>query len=115
MGVVSNAAALVVLRRELVQRTFHLLMMFLAVWDAAYLVLSVAWYALIYQVLPHPICGQMCLILTKEPSLHSFSLPTLIPSYRDYVFIHLVPYAIPFAQMCLFASCYSTVAITIER
>ena len=45
MGVVSNAAALVVLRRELVQRTFHLLMMFLAVWDAAYLVLSVAWYA----------------------------------------------------------------------
>ena len=50
---VSNAAALVVLRRELVQRTFHLLMMFLAVWDAAYLVLSVAWYAFICQVLPH--------------------------------------------------------------
>ena len=48
VGVVSNAAALVVLRRELVQRTFHLLMMFLAVWDAAYLVLSVAWYALIH-------------------------------------------------------------------
>ena len=52
VGVVSNAAALVVLRRELVQRTFHLLMMFLAVWDAAYLVLSVAWYAFIYQKLP---------------------------------------------------------------
>ena len=46
VGVVSNAAALVVLRRELVQRTFHLLMMFLAAWDLAYLVLSVAWCAI---------------------------------------------------------------------
>ena len=46
VGVVSNAAALVVLRRELVQRTFHLLMMFLAAWDLAYLVLSVAWDAI---------------------------------------------------------------------
>ena len=50
VGVVSNAAALVVLRRELVQRTFHLLMMFLAAWDLAYLILSVAWYGIISQL-----------------------------------------------------------------
>ena len=52
-------------------------------------------------------------VITEQRS--SFSLPTLSNSYRDYVFIHLVPYAIPVAQMCMFASCYSTVAITIER
>ena len=52
--------------------------------------------------------------MTDDP-LFSFSLPTLSNSYRDNVFFYLVPYAIPVAQMCLFASCYSTVAITIER
>ena len=57
VGVVSNVAALFVLRRELVQRTFHLLMMFLAVWDAAYLVLSVAWDVFISQV--HPDLGEI--------------------------------------------------------
>ena len=68
VGVVSNAAALFVLRRELVQRTFHLLMMFLAAWDAAYLVLSVAWDVCIRQV--YLICIRIwARFLQIEPNL----------------------------------------------
>jgi hypothetical protein len=34
---------------------------------------------------------------------------------RNVAFVHIVPYAMPVAQMCLSGSCYSTVALTIER
>ncbi len=39
LGLLTNTVALVMLGRERVHRTFHLLMMFLSMWDLAYLVL----------------------------------------------------------------------------
>ena len=87
VGLVFNFVAMLVLARQRVQRIFHLLMMFLSLWDFMYLVFSVA----------------------------CFSLPVMSSLYRDKVFIHVLPYAIPLAQMCLWGSCYSTVALTIER
>jgi hypothetical protein len=44
-----------------------------------------------------------------------FSLPKMSEDYRNVAFVHLVPYAMPVAQICLSGSCYSTVALTIER
>ena len=87
MGVLINLVAIVVLARQRVQRTFHLLMIYLSFWDFTYLVLFI-------------IC---------------FALPVMSEHFRDTVFIYLVPYAIPMAQICLSGSCYSTVALTVER
>ncbi|TRY70870.1 hypothetical protein TCAL_02903 [Tigriopus californicus] len=75
------------LARQRIQRIFHLLMMFLCLWDFLYLVFSI-------------IC---------------FSLPTLSPHFKDKIFIYAVPYVLPLAQICWFGSCYSTVALTVER
>jgi hypothetical protein len=44
-----------------------------------------------------------------------FSLPKISEDYRNGAFVHVVPFAMPAAQMCLSASTYSTVALTIER
>ena len=87
VGIVANLVAVIVLARQRVQRIFHLLMLFLSFWDFFYLVLSI-------------IC---------------FSLPVMSVHYRDHVFIHALPYAIPVAQIAYSGSCYSTVALTIER
>ena len=48
-------------------------------------------------------------------SIACFSLPAMSRTYNDTVFIRIVAYAIPIAQMCMFGSCYSTVAVTVER
>lgn len=45
----------------------------------------------------------------------SFALPVVSVTYRDNIFIYLLPYAIPLAQICLSGSCYSTIALTVER
>lgn len=87
IGILLNMVAIVVLARQRVQRTFHLLMISLSCWDFCYLVLSI-------------IC---------------FAMPMMSAVFRDTVFIHMVPYAIPLAQICLSGSCYSTVALTVER
>ena len=80
LGLVANSVAMVVLARQRVQRVFHLLMIFLSLWDFAYLIFSV-----------------LC-----------FSLPAMSAHYKDRIFVYLVPYAIPLAQICLSGSCFST-------
>ena len=87
IGLAVNFIAIVILARQRVQRTFHLLMIFLSFWDFTYLILSI-----------------LC-----------FALPLLSIQYRDNVSIYLIPYVIPSAQLCLFGSCYSTIALTVER
>ena len=69
------------------QNVFHQLMISLSCMDLLYLIFS-----------------DVC-----------FSLPKMSTDYRLGVFVHLVPYAMPVAQMFLSGSCYSTVALTIER
>ena len=86
-GLVANSMALVTLYRQRIQRIFHLLMIFLSFWDVCYLILSI-------------IC---------------FSMPAFSVYYRDHVYIYALPYAIPFAQIAYSGSCYSTVALTVER
>ncbi len=63
----------------------------------------------------YPCCCSLWDALYLLLSIICFSLPELSVRYRDHIFVHLLPYAIPMAQMCLFGSCYSTVALTIER
>lgn len=87
IGLAVNFIAIVILAKQRVQRTFHLLMIFLSFWDFSYLILSI-----------------LC-----------FALPLLSIHYRDNVSIYLIPYVIPSAQLCLFGSCYSTIALTVER
>ena len=86
-GLLVNLVAIIILAKQRVQRTFHLLMIYLSCWDFGYLVLSI-----------------LC-----------FALPVISAHYRDNVSIHLIPYVIPLAQVCLSGSCYSTIALTVER
>lgn len=83
----ANFVAIFVLARQRVQRIFHMLMIFLSIWDLLYLIFSI-----------------LC-----------FSLPAISLAYKDFVFIHMIPYVIPLAQICLSGSCFTTVALTIER
>ena len=87
IGLAVNFIAIVILAKQRVQRTFHLLMIFLSCWDFGYLILSL-----------------LC-----------FALPITSSYYRDHLSIHLIPYVIPLAQVCLSGSCYSTIALTVER
>ena len=87
IGLVSNIVAITMLMRQRVQRNFHMMMIFLSMWDFGYLVLSIC----------------------------CFSLPLLSTYFRENLYIYMIPYAIPLAQICLSGSCYSTVALTIER
>ena len=87
IGLAVNFVAIVILAKQRVQRTFHLLMIFLSCWDFSYLILSI-----------------LC-----------FALPLLSTYYRDNMSVYLIPYVIPLAQLCLSGSCYSTIALTVER
>ena len=87
LGVLVNLVAIVVMARQRVQRTFHLLMIFLSVWDATYLILFIL----------------------------VFSMPEISICWRDRVYGYLIPYLLPMAQMCLSGSTWSTVALTVER
>ena len=87
IGLAVNLVAIIILAKQRVQRTFHLLMIFLSCWDFGYLILSI-----------------LC-----------FALPVISSHFRNFVSIHLIPYVIPLAQVCLSGSCYSTIALTVER
>ena len=87
LGVLVNLVAIVVMARQRVQRTFHLLMIFLSVWDATYLILFIL----------------------------VFSMPEISIRWRERVYGYLIPYLLPMAQMCLSGSTWSTVALTVER
>lgn len=87
LGVMVNLVAIVVLARQRVQRTFHLLMIFLSVWDFMWLIFFVL----------------------------LFSMSEISQFWRDRVYFYLVPYLLPLLQICLSGSCYSTVALTVER
>jgi hypothetical protein len=48
-------------------------------------------------------------------SVLCFSLPAMSSKYRQRVFVHLLSVAVPLAQIGLSGSCYSTIALTVER
>jgi hypothetical protein len=48
-------------------------------------------------------------------SVICFTMPALSSSYKQYFYIHILAYSVPLAQIALYGSCYSTVALTIER
>lgn len=87
LGIIINALAMIMLARQRVQVTFHSLMIFLAIWDLLYLVISVLFFA----------------------------MPVLSSSYYQDFFIPLVPFGLPIGQIFLTGSIYSTMALTIER
>ena len=69
------------------QVTFHSLMIFLALLDLSYLVMSICFFA----------------------------LPELSSIYFDNFYLLMVPYGLPIGQIFLTASIYSTLALTTER
>ena len=88
IGLILNAIALfklAKLRRN--NKTFHTLMMFLACWDFGYLLFN----------------------------QFVFALPVLSKSYTEKIFYWILPYFTPMAQICLCGSCFTTVALTVER
>ena len=87
IGLVFNAIAIYTLSKQVCHKTFHSLMMLLSCWDFGLLFFS--------QFL--------------------FALPELSEWYKNGLFLQLVPYMIPMAQICLSGSCFTTVALTVER
>ena len=87
IGLVFNTIAIYTLGKQVCHKTFHSLMMLLLCWDFGLLFFS--------QFL--------------------FALPELSESYKNGLFLQLVPYLIPMAQICLSGSCFTTVALTVER
>ena len=57
------------------------------------------------------ICDLIHLILTVV----CFSLPQISERYKNEIYLYLIPYFIPLAQMSLCSSTLTTVALTIER
>ena len=57
------------------------------------------------------ICDLIHLILTVV----CFSLPQISETYKNEIYLYLIPYFIPLAQMSLCSSTLTTVALTIER
>ena len=87
LGLILNAVALYKLAKQRNNKTFHTLMMFLACWDFGYLFFNQFLYA----------------------------LPVLSKSYKENVFNWILPYLTPMAQICICGSCFTTVALTVER
>ena len=48
-------------------------------------------------------------------SLLLFTAPLVIPSYKSVAHPHVLPKALPIAQVVMTGSIYSTLAITVER
>jgi hypothetical protein len=48
-------------------------------------------------------------------SIICFGLPALSETYRNEFYLHILAYTIPLAQICLYGSTYSTLALTAER
>ena len=87
VGVMINVMAMILLLRIKRRHTFHNLLVSLTIYDLLQIILSIG----------------------------CFALPQLSPSYRNHVFIHVVPFLIPFAQIALAGSSFTTVTLTIER
>ena len=88
LGIAGNTAALVLFSRQSKQLKFHRLMMMLAAYDLFYIVLS----------------------------LLLFTIPQISPGYKTMGYhYHVLPRALPLAQMTLTGSIYSTLAMTVER
>ena len=87
IGVFINGAAIFLLGRQKPRRTFHVLLLTLAVFD----------------------------LLHVSLSIFTFALPQLWPLYRNQALIFAIPYLIPLAQITLSSSSFSTVALTVER
>ena len=86
-GMTFNLLSLFKLSKQHGSRSFYNLMSFLALWDFGYLVFN--------QIL--------------------FALPTWIDGFEDDMKPYLIPYMSPLAQICLCGSCFTTVAMTVER
>jgi len=87
VGLVLNCTSVVVFSRQSRHRTFHLLLLTLAIVDSVYLV---------------------CLVTT-------FSLPIVSEVYFRELFVHIAPWSLPIAQVSQMASVYLTMALTLER
>lgn len=88
IGIIGNSAAIVVFSRLRMQLKFHRLMMLLSTYDSVYVLLSIL----------------------------LFALPYMSQAYRESgAHYYILPKALPFAQIALTGSIYSTLAITIER
>ena len=88
LGIVGNVAALFLFSRQSKQLKFHRLMMMLAVYDLFYIILS----------------------------LFLFTIPQLSSDYKTLgLHFHVLPKALPLAQVSLTGSIYSTLAMTVER
>ena len=87
IGLVFNCVAIYNLAQKRCHKTFHSLLMLLFIWDFGYLLFS--------QFL--------------------FALPEMSTSYKEKTFLYLVPYLLPLIQICLSGSCFTTVALTVER
>jgi len=87
-GVVGNFISIIWFSRKIVQRNFHNLMLFLAIFDLLYVCLSIT----------------------------IFSLPNLFPSiWTNSTYLHMIPILLPLAQIGLSGSIYFTLAIAVER
>ena len=113
LGVMVNLVAIVVLARQRVQRTFHLLMIFLSgiLNSDAFFMGIFDWRKPIVTLTLISVWDFMWLIFF----VLLFSMSEISQFWRDRVYFYLVPYLLPLLQICLSGSCYSTVALTVER
>lgn len=89
LGIVGNVAAVIVfILRIHIQRNFHSLMICLAVYDLIYIISNIL----------------------------IFSLPLFFDEYlTSGTYYHIMPLALPLAQIGMTGSIYFTMAITVER
>ena len=87
IGIIINLLATRLLLRTKRRHTFHNLLLTLTIYDLLQIIFSI-------------IC---------------FALPQLSLSYRNNIFIYVIPFMIPLAQITLSGSSFTTVTLTIER
>jgi len=88
IGCVGNLMCIIIFSQKFAQKSFHHLMLSLAIFDLLYVLMSIM----------------------------LFGLPTLYPEVRQVAwYAYLVPVMLPMAQVGLTGSIYLTVAISIER
>ena len=111
LGVMVNLVAIVVLARQRVQRTFHLLMIFLSGILSSETFFKSKGNIQLQTLTLISVWDFMWLIFF----VLLFSMSEISQFWRDRVYFYLVPYLLPLLQICLSGSCYSTVALTVER
>eukprot|EP00092_Neocalanus_flemingeri_P002178 GFUD01002318.1.p1 GENE.GFUD01002318.1~~GFUD01002318.1.p1 ORF type:complete len:248 (-),score=47.87 GFUD01002318.1:746-1489(-) len=88
IGCVGNLMCIIIFSQKIAQKSFHHLMLVLAIFDLLYILMAIM----------------------------LFGLPTLYPDVRKLAwYAYLVPVMLPMAQVGLTGSIYLTVAISIER